>query len=74
VSLVTAAGDGVHRQVDGFIVWPYEIPEGCVGGYYPECNPLVPLWHHEEKAKVPATKSIPVRIIKTGIGPAPGNQ
>jgi molybdopterin-dependent oxidoreductase alpha subunit len=74
VSLVTAAGDGVHRQVDGFIVRPYEIPEGCVGGYYPECNPLVPLWHHEEKAKVPATKSIPVRIIKTGIGPAPGNQ
>jgi molybdopterin-dependent oxidoreductase alpha subunit len=74
VSLVTAAGDGVHRQVDGFIVRPYDIPEGCIAGYYPECNPLVPLWHHEEKAKVPATKSIPVRIVKTGIGPAPGNR
>jgi anaerobic selenocysteine-containing dehydrogenase len=74
VSLVTAAGDNVHRQVDGFIVRPYDIPEGCIAGYYPECNPLVPLWHHEERAKVPATKSVPVRVVKTGIGPAPGNQ
>jgi molybdopterin-dependent oxidoreductase alpha subunit len=74
VSLVTAAGEDFHRQVDGFIVRPYDIPEGCIAGYYPECNPLVPLWHHEEKAKVPATKSVPVRIAKTAIGPAPGNR
>ena len=40
----------------------YDIPEGCIGGYYPECNPLLPLWHHEEKSKTPAAKSIPVRI------------
>ena len=73
VSLVTAAGDHVHRQVDGFIVRPYDIPEGCIAGYYPECNPLVPLWHHEERAKVPATKSVPVRVVKTGLGPAEGN-
>jgi anaerobic selenocysteine-containing dehydrogenase len=74
VSLVTAVGEDLHRQVDGFIVRPYDIPEGCIAGYYPECNPLVPLWHHEEKAKVPATKSVPVRVAKTGIGPAPGNR
>jgi len=40
----------------------YDIPEGCIAGYYPECNPLLPLWHHEEKAKTPAAKSIPVRV------------
>jgi len=40
----------------------YDIPEGCIAGYYPECNPLIPLWHHAEKAKVPAAKSIPVRV------------
>jgi molybdopterin-dependent oxidoreductase alpha subunit len=74
VSLVTAAGDHIHRQVDGFIVRPYDIPEGCIAAYYPECNPLVPLWHHEERAKVPATKSIPVRVVTTGIGPREGNR
>ena len=42
VSLVTDADDGVHRQVDGFIVHAYNIPEGCLGAYFPECNPLDP--------------------------------
>jgi molybdopterin-dependent oxidoreductase alpha subunit len=62
VKLVTATDDGVHRSVEGFRVTPYDIPEGCIGGYYPECNPLIPLWHHAERSKVPAAKSIPVRI------------
>ena len=35
----------------------------CIGGYYPECNPLIPLWHHAEGSKVPAAKSIPVRVL-----------
>jgi molybdopterin-dependent oxidoreductase alpha subunit len=65
VKLVTATDDGVHRAVDGFRVTPYDIPEGCIAGYYPECNPLIPLWHHAEKSKVPAAKSIPVRIEDT---------
>jgi anaerobic selenocysteine-containing dehydrogenase len=64
VSLATAVDDGVHRQVDGFIVRAYDIPEGCIGGYYPECNPLIPLWHHAEGSKVPASKSIPVRVVR----------
>jgi anaerobic selenocysteine-containing dehydrogenase len=62
VSLTTAVDDGVRRQVDGFIIRAYDIPEGCIGGYYPECNPLIPLWHHAEGSKVPASKSIPVRV------------
>lgn len=62
VSLSTAVDDGVDRRVDGFRVVPHDIPEGCIGGYYPECNPLIPLWHHAEGSKVPAAKSIPVRI------------
>ena len=61
---MTAVDDGVHREVGGFRVRSYDIPEGCIAGYYPECNPLIPLWHHAEKAKVPAAKSIPVRIVK----------
>lgn len=62
VTLATAADDGVDRRVGGLRVVAYDIPEGCIASYYPECNPLLPLWHHEEKAKTPAAKSIPVRI------------
>ena len=62
VTLATAVNDGVERRVSGLRVVAYDIPEGCAAGYYPECNPLLPLWHHEEKAKTPAAKSIPVRV------------
>jgi hypothetical protein len=64
VILVTAATDGVDRRLAGLTVLAYDIPEGCCAGYYPECNVLVPLWHHAERAKVPAAKSVPVRIVK----------
>ena len=43
VSLKTAIGDDAVRRVDGFIVHTYNIPAGSLGGYYPECNPLIPL-------------------------------
>ncbi len=62
VSLVSVFPDAVRRQVDGFIVRAYNIPEGCLGAYYPECNPLVPVSHHAEGSFVPAVKGIPVRI------------
>ncbi|MGY3443591.1 MULTISPECIES: FdhF/YdeP family oxidoreductase [unclassified Bradyrhizobium] len=62
VTLATAASDGVTREVGGLRVVAYDIPPGCIAGYYPECNPLLPLWHHETKAKTPAAKSIPVRV------------
>jgi anaerobic selenocysteine-containing dehydrogenase len=62
VTLSTAVDDGIDRRVGGLRVVRYDIPEGCIAGYYPECNPLLPLWHHEEKSKTPAAKSIPVRV------------
>jgi hypothetical protein len=62
VSLTTAVGNGVERHVEGLRVVAYDIPEGCIAGYYPECNPLMPLWHHAEKSKTPAAKSILVGI------------
>ena len=62
VDLVGAAGDDFKREVAGFRVTPYDIPEGCCAGYYPECNPLIPLWHHAERSKVPAAKSVPVTL------------
>ena len=65
VTLVTHADDGVPREVSGLRVVSYNIPEGCIGAYYPECNPLIPVWHHAEESMVPAAKSIPVTIRKT---------
>ena len=70
VGLETAVDDGVARKIDGFRVIAYDIPEGCIGGYYPECNPLIPLWHHAEGSKVPAAKSIPVKILARAPPPA----
>ena len=42
----------------------YDIPRRSIAGYYPECNGLIPLWHYAEGSKVPAAKSVPVRISK----------
>jgi molybdopterin-dependent oxidoreductase alpha subunit len=64
VSASTYAHDNVSRIVSGLRVTPYNIPAGCCGGYYPECNPLIPLWHHAEESKVPAAKSIPITLTK----------
>ena len=41
VTLVRDAGDGVEREVGGLKVTPFDLPDGCLGGYYPEMNPLM---------------------------------
>ncbi|WP_040787939.1 FdhF/YdeP family oxidoreductase [Massilia niastensis] len=62
VTLCSATHDGVVRRVEGLTLVPYDVPAGCVAGYFPECNPLIPLWHHAKESKVPAAKAIDVRI------------
>ncbi len=64
VALVGDAEDGAHREVGGLKVTPFALPDGCIGGYYPELNALVPLWYHDEASKTPAAKGVPVRIRK----------
>jgi anaerobic selenocysteine-containing dehydrogenase len=68
VDLACDAGDGVAREVHGFRVTPYAIAQGCCAGYFPECNPLIPIWHHDERAMTPAYKSVPVQIRKQAAG------
>jgi molybdopterin-dependent oxidoreductase alpha subunit len=67
VQASTVADDGVERRVDGLRVVAYPVPEGCAAGYYPECNPLLPLWHYAKDSKVPAAKSIAVRFSRSSI-------
>jgi molybdopterin-dependent oxidoreductase alpha subunit len=62
VSLVGDAGDDVHREVGPLKVTPFRLPDGCLGAYYPEANPLVALANHDTKSKTPGYKSVPVRI------------
>ncbi len=62
VALECAIDDGVTRRVDGLTVTPYDLPPGCVAGYYPELNPLVPLDYCERNSQTPAYKGTPVRI------------
>jgi hypothetical protein len=71
---MTEADDGVTRRLSELQVVPYDIPRGALGGYYPECNGLIPLWHYAEGSKVPAAKSVPVRIVKDVTAPSsPGD-
>jgi molybdopterin-dependent oxidoreductase alpha subunit len=62
VALESAVEDGVDRVVEGLRVTPYNIPNGCVASYFPECNPLIPVAHHAVGSHVPAAKSVPVRL------------
>jgi len=62
VSLVTDVNDQIDRRVAHLEIVLFDLPDGCVAGYYPELNPLVPLSHHDQASKTPAYKSVPVRI------------
>ncbi|MBC8129274.1 MAG: FdhF/YdeP family oxidoreductase [Rhizobiaceae bacterium] len=64
VDVATHSDDGIDRRVFDFRVHAFSIPKGSVAGYFPELNPLLPLWHHAEESHVPAAKSIPVTIEK----------
>jgi molybdopterin-dependent oxidoreductase alpha subunit len=64
VTLLSDAHDNIDRRLEGLQVVPYDIPRHSIAGYYPECNGLIPLSHFAEEAKVPAAKSVPVRIIR----------
>jgi molybdopterin-dependent oxidoreductase alpha subunit len=62
VDLVGDAGGNGDRRVNKLLVVPYDIPQGCLGAYYPECNILMPVTHKAEQSHVPAGKSVPVRV------------
>ena len=66
VDLVTVSTDGIERRVRNFRVVGYSFPNGCCAAYYPETNPLVPLYAHDPVSFTPSSKGIPVRIERTG--------
>lgn len=63
VDLKTLWNDGVERRADRFKLVAYDIPRGCLAGYYPETNPLVPLSATAIDAGTPTSKSVPVVLV-----------
>jgi anaerobic selenocysteine-containing dehydrogenase len=57
---------GTTRIARKFIVIPYNIPERCTATYYPETNVLVPIDDVAEKSNTPVSKSVVIRIRKSG--------
>jgi molybdopterin-dependent oxidoreductase alpha subunit len=68
VRMTTVADDGITRSIGGFQVIDYDLPLGTCAAYYPECNPLIPLWQFAEESKTPAAKSVPIRITADAAG------
>lgn len=62
VRLVSDFEDGKRRELNGLTVRSHTLPRGTICSYYPECNVLNAIDHHDELSKTPASKSIPVRI------------
>jgi len=62
VDITSVWDDGVERRADSFLLVEYDIPRGCLGAYYPETNPLVPLSSVADGAGTPTSKSIPVLL------------
>lgn len=73
VDLRTCSEDAIVREVYGFKLVAFQIPEGCVAAYFPEATPLVPIGLVSHGSRTPASKEIPVilsaaRVCKPGGG------
>jgi len=44
----------VERELGGLTLTAYQLPRGTLAGYYPECNVLMPISHHDIMSKTPA--------------------
>ncbi|BFG76108.1 FdhF/YdeP family oxidoreductase [Paraburkholderia terrae] len=62
VDMETIWDDGIERRAERFLLVEYDIPRGCLGAYYPETNPLVPLNSVADVCNTPTSKSIPVLL------------
>ncbi|MGF6921087.1 FdhF/YdeP family oxidoreductase [Paraburkholderia sp. 40] len=69
VDMTTVWDDGIERRADYFRLVEYDIPRGCIGAYYPETNPLVPLSSVGDVCNTPTSKSIPVLLHRSSEPP-----
>ncbi|MGG1948252.1 FdhF/YdeP family oxidoreductase [Trinickia sp. NRRL B-1857] len=73
VDLVAVSRDGIERVVRGLMLVEYALPDGCCGAYYPEANPLVPLYAYDPQSRTPSYKGVPVKIRRAGAAAQQGS-
>jgi molybdopterin-dependent oxidoreductase alpha subunit len=59
-----------ERTVRGLTVVAYDQPRGCVAGYFPELNPLIPLEQTARESHTPSSKSIVVTFTRAVTAPS----
>jgi formate dehydrogenase major subunit len=70
VDVQTLSSDGIERIVRGLAIVPYNIPAGSCAAYYPETNPLIPLYSYDPQSGTPAAKAVPVVLKRSLTDPA----
>ncbi len=55
-------GDEPSHLISGLTAVAYDIPIGCVAGYYPEMNALMSLSHFDRQSGTPSYKGVPVVV------------
>ena len=67
VDLVTHwDGDDQLRRARNFRIVAYQTPRGSAAAYYPETNPLVPLDSTAVGSNTPTSKSVIIRLGRSG--------
>jgi formate dehydrogenase major subunit len=67
VDLVTHwEGDDHVRRAQAFRIVAYQTPRGSAAAYYPETNPLVPLDSTAAGSNTPTSKSVIIRLERSG--------
>lgn len=61
VDITSHFGDR-EREVRGFTVVKYEIPEDCAAAYFPEANPLIPLESVAKRSFTPTSKCVVISV------------
>jgi formate dehydrogenase major subunit len=65
VDIHTLSSDGIERVISGFKVVSYRMPDGCCAAYYPEANPLLPLYAYDPISGTPSAKAISVVLKRS---------
>lgn len=68
IDIHAVSESGPERAVLGYTAVAYNLPQGSVGGYYPEMNAVIALGHYDRLSGTPAYKGVPVRIVRAAAG------
>lgn len=64
---ITSYFEGSERSIFAFRVVPYDIPNQCLGAYFPEANPLVHIDNFARGSRTPVSKLIRVKVKKVKV-------